>query len=99
MKNDMIQPSNGSIQFKSESFVRRFKLKRVDSYVIRFKELWIDSSIVKDLDESIQCVMNRFNVPKDEQMTTFHKTQVNPKPRHIDDGCFNMLTIRQLLKR
>jgi len=64
MKNDTIHSSDESIQCKSKSFVRRFKQKRVDSYVIGFKELWIDSSIVRDLYESIQCVMNRFSGPK-----------------------------------
>jgi len=37
MKIDTIQVSYESIQCKSESFVRRFKLKRVDSFMNRFK--------------------------------------------------------------
>jgi len=37
MKIDTIQPSYESIQDKSESFVRRFKQKRDDVYMNRFK--------------------------------------------------------------
>jgi len=37
MKIDTIQTSYESIQGKSESFVRRFKQKRDDAYVNRFK--------------------------------------------------------------
>jgi len=40
--------------------------KKVDSYVIRFREFWMDSSIVRNFDESIQYIVNRFNMLKDE---------------------------------
>jgi len=41
MKNDTIQLLDESIKCKTESFVRRFRLKWVDSSMIRFKMLWI----------------------------------------------------------
>ena len=87
MKNDMIHTSNESIQGLSESFVRRFKEKWVDSCLIRFRRIlnrfinsqrlwWIDSVY----SESIQQAegWNR-------DLWTYSR------PRHWDAGCFNMI--------
>ena len=51
--------------------VRRFKLKRVDSSVNRFRKMRIDSTEVRNFDESIQWIMNRFRRHKMTYEDTF----------------------------
>jgi len=83
MKIDTIQTSYESIQNRSESFVRRFKIEKrrcihesIQIYVNRFT--WIRNFI-----ETVQTVMSRFKLIERWFLTLF-QTNKTTRPNHID---------------
>jgi len=76
MNSEFLRPRENSCKWFIDSRVMRriiyivrgdkTKILHKINIVNRFKEMWIDSPEVRDLDEWIQCVLNQFEMEKDE---------------------------------
>jgi len=71
-------------------FMNRFsvcqRLLWDDSYINRFKYMWIDSHKVRDFIESIQTIMSRFKLIQNDFWHFFQRTHNNKTKPHIPQG-------------